>query len=356
MGVDHKNTIASQKIMEQLDTLSRNAVDRHYALQLEQWQPFQQPGYAKSLRDSGYHFSYLAEALAANDLSLFLDYIGWVKVLFTGLKFSENVIEVALTTMNQALQETLPPDLSAAAGSYIDAALAQLPNMPSTLNSNLNPDSNNRDLAASYLEALLLGNGRACSQLILDAVAQGVPVKAIYIEVFQPCMREIGLLWQTNQITVGQEHFSTAVTQTVMSQLYPYIFTPQKKRYCMVATAVGGELHAMGLRMVSDFLEMDGWDTYYLGADMPTESVLHTIAARKANLVAISATISYHVSKVLALVHRIRSTPALERVKIMVGGYPFNISEDLWRQVGADGYARDAQEAVGVANRLVGDD
>jgi methanogenic corrinoid protein MtbC1 len=227
--------------------------------------------------------------------------------------------------------------------------------MPVKLDSYLHPNSTCSDLAAKYLQALLRGDRQTCSQLILDAVAQGVTVKDIYIEVFQPCMREIGLLWQTNQITVAQEHFSTAVTQTVMSQLYPYIFTPLKKRFCLIATSVGGELHAVGLRMVSDFLEMDGWDTYYLGADTPAESILQAIAERNADLVAISATLSYHVSHVQALIQRIRSTPSLAQVKIMVGGYPFNIAEQLWRQVGADGYARDAQEAVLVANRLVGE-
>jgi methanogenic corrinoid protein MtbC1 len=37
----------------------------------------------------------------------------------------------------------------------------------------------------------------------------------------------------------------------------------------------------------------------------------------------------------------------------MVGGYPFNIAPNLWQSVGADGYARDAQQAVTVAESLV---
>jgi methanogenic corrinoid protein MtbC1 len=37
----------------------------------------------------------------------------------------------------------------------------------------------------------------------------------------------------------------------------------------------------------------------------------------------------------------------------MVGGYPFNVDPDLWRRIGADGSARDASEAIGVAQRLV---
>ncbi|MDZ7776615.1 MAG: hypothetical protein U5L09_13885 [Bacteroidales bacterium] len=54
-----------------------------------------------------------------------------------------------------------------------------------------------------------------------------------------------------------------------MSQLYPYIFNSQRVGKSMVAATVGGELHEMGIRMVADFFEMEGWDTWYLGANAP---------------------------------------------------------------------------------------
>ena len=48
-------------------------------------------------------------------------------------------------------------------------------------------------------------------------------------------------------------------------------------------------------------------------------------------------------------------TPALAQtsVKIIVGGYPFTISPDLWRQTGADAFAPSAAEAVAIAEALV---
>jgi methanogenic corrinoid protein MtbC1 len=104
--------------------------------------------------------------------------------------------------------------------------------------------------------------------------------------------------------------------------------------------------------MVVDFLELEGWDTYYLGADTPAESILQAVQERQAHVLAISATISLHVSKVAELIEHIRSASDCTVPKILVGGYPFNIANNLWRQVGADGYARNAQEAVSAANLL----
>ena len=108
-----------------------------------------------------------------------------------------------------------------------------------------------------------------------------------------------------NEVSVAQEHFCTAATQLIMSQLYPHIFATVKTGRCLVATAVGGELHEIGVRMMADFLEMEGWDTYYLGGNMPAESIVRSLKDRHADVVAISATISSRVSKVTELIDAI---------------------------------------------------
>lgn len=120
-----------------------------------------------------------------------------------------------------------------------------------------------------------------------------------------------------------------------------------------MATCVAGDLHEIGVRMVSDFFEMDGWDTFYLGANTPTASLLRTIEERGAEVMAISATMTFHLRAVRELIAALRDSEAGQRVKILVGGYPFNLAPDLWRVVGADAWGRDALESVVVADRLL---
>lgn len=209
------------------------------------------------------------------------------------------------------------------------------------------------DLAQSYLSHLLQGQRHTASQLILNAVKNGVGVKEIYLQVFQRTQYEIGRLWQINQITVAQEHYCTAATQLIMSQLYPYIFATEKTGQVLVATCVGGELHEIGMRMVSDFFEMAGWDTFYLGANTPASSILSELKQRRASVLAISATMTFHLSATTRLIQAVRADSELTAVKIIVGGYCFNIEPTLWQQVGADGYALDAQQAIEVADKLI---
>jgi methanogenic corrinoid protein MtbC1 len=108
--------------------------------------------------------------------------------------------------------------------------------------------------------------------------------------------------------------------------------------------------------MVADFFEMDGWKTYYLGANTPTESVIQTIISKKADLIIISATIGSHIGEVIELISTIHRCMECMDAKIIVGGYPFNIDNDLWKKVGADGQAVDAETAIEIADNLVTED
>ena len=107
-------------------------------------------------------------------------------------------------------------------------------------------------------------------------------MRDVYLHVFQRSQYEIGRLWQSNQISVAQEHLCTAATQLIMSQLYPFIFGTERRNRRVVAACVGGDLHEIGIRMVADFFEMDGWDTFYLGANVPITDIVQTVIDRRA--------------------------------------------------------------------------
>jgi len=197
-----------------------------------------------------------------------------------------------------------------------------------------------------YLNALLNKDRYKAEKIILDAIEQGVSVRDIYMFVFQPVQQEIGRLWQKNEITVAMEHYCTAATQFIMARLYDYIFSSDKNGYNMVATSVSGELHELGIRMVTDFFEMEGWNTYFLGSSSPKESVLEMVKECKADLLAISATIYFNIPQVTELISFIRNEINSDKLKIMVGGNAFNMNKDMWKQVNADIFATDAQSAI----------
>jgi len=342
-----------QSFRQQMGELAELIVAKQYLLQPEIWKPDGHLGRDKSVREVGYLLNYLAEALEAETPALFGEYLAWAKVFLGGLKLPEQVLTSTLECTRQVLTEQLPDEVRARALEILDLGLENLKNAPVTIPGFIAGVTPLDNLTREYLDALLRGDRQTASHLVLESVQAGVSIKDIYTQVFQRSQREIGRLWQTNQISVAQEHFCTAATQMVMSQLYPYIFTGERRDRRMVMACVGGELHEIGARMVTDFFEMDGWETYFLGANMPLESLVRIVVERQADLLALSTTMTFHVSKVTEMIAALRANGASPRTRILVGGYPFNLSPDLWVRVGADGYAPDAETAILEAERML---
>jgi methanogenic corrinoid protein MtbC1 len=312
-------------------------------------------GRQKCTEDSRRHLAYLSSAAALESDALFADYIGWVKILLARLGLTDDDLAKNLVLLRNAVRAALGEELGDAAARVVDSGLRRLPELPSESKTWLTDDEPHADLARRYIELLLAGDRQGASALILDGVQKGVSVRDIYLYVFQRTQYEIGRRWQMNEVTVAEEHFCTAATQLIMSQLYPRIFATPRIGKRLVAASIGGDLHEIGVRMVADFFEMAGWDTYYLGANTPLDGIVRTVVERRADVLALSATMTYHVPAVAEVIRGIRQGMG-KSTRILVGGYPFRVEPTLWRRVGADGSAANASEAVECATKLVSAD
>ena len=120
-----------------------------------------------------------------------------------------------------------------------------------------------------------------------------------------------------------------------------------------VGLAASGEMHAIGVRMVTDVLAQRGWKSIFLGTNLPAPSVLKAIRDHRADVVGISASMPYHVNPAANLIQAIRSSNLEKPVKILVGGMAFLREPNSWRKIGADGYAPDAGRAADLAQKLI---
>lgn len=343
---------AANPIAERRDELARAVVDIQFARWPDLYDRYGETGREKCVEDLRFHVLYLAEAVAADSPTLFREYVAWAKILFTNLNLPVEELGQCLEILRDVVVARVGGEIADRVTACVDAAIDALPGLPVEIAPFIDPDARFADLARAYLDALLRGDRRAATNLILERVESGMAVRDAYLHVFQPVLREVGRLWQTGAITVAHEHFATAATQAVMSMLYPRIFGAERNGRSLVATCVSGEMHEIGIRMVADLFEMAGWDTYYLGANTPARSIVQSVEERGASVLAISATITAHIGAVTDLIAGVRRELGKRPLGIMVGGYPFNIVPDLWRKVGADGFAASADDALAVASRL----
>ncbi|MEW6338725.1 MAG: cobalamin-dependent protein [Acidobacteriota bacterium] len=340
------------------DELAESIVSVHYGRDPEMSARHGDAGRAKCLQDVRHHLDTLSEAVRDGGAPLFEAYLAWVKVLLESLGVPGTDLAGSLQVTREVLAAELPEAERRRPLELLDAGLRRLPSMPAGVPTFLAESGPLAPIASAYLDALLRGDRHTALRMVTEVVDGGVSVREVYLQVFQPAQREIGRLWQTRRITVAQEHYCTAATQLVMATLYPRLFASPRPRlgWAFVGTCVSGELHEVGLRMVADMLEMDGWDTTYLGANTPADAVVRMLAERRADVLGISATIASHVGHVEELIGAVRASEVGGRVRVMVGGHPFRTAPGLWRALGADGSADDAEGAVAAARSLVGGD
>ena len=299
-------------------------------------------------------FQHYKRSIVASDIKITERFLIWFSGMIRSHYSEESIPDTLLETFTNHLNTTLNHSDKHHFLSLLNnyrQTMDTLQNEHADEFSWINPDHELGELAQNYFDFLAKGDRNAASLLIHDALESGISIKDIYLHVFKPALYEIGRLWEKNKITIGQEHFFTASTQMIMSQLYPFIFRTERNGHSMVATSIGGELHEIGLRMVSDFFELEGYDTYYLGANIPHNAVLDEVKIRNAHLIAVSVTIASHLDEAEQLIRNIRTTAELKDTLIIVGGYPFNQNPDLWKSIDADFCATDAEQAIQWANQ-----
>ena len=198
----------------------------------------------------------------------------------------------------------------------------------------------------------MAGERRAALRVIEEGLAAGVAVPALYLEVIQAAQYRIGELWQRNRISVAQEHVATAISQLAVAELYRALpCEPHCGRTALVA-CVGGEQHELGTRITADFFEMAGFEVRYLGADVPTDSLVAMVREDPPDLLVLSVTMSFHLDTLRDAVLRAREA-AGDRLHLAVGGQAFGWAPGLAGQLGAAIYGHDAPESVALAQRLL---
>jgi methanogenic corrinoid protein MtbC1 len=203
-------------------------------------------------------------------------------------------------------------------------------------------------LARRYLDTLLAGQREDGHRLVLQALADGASLRSVYREVFERSLHEVGALWEAGRIDVAQEHLFSHATQQIMSELFPRLLETRRRARGLscLCLAVTGEQHEIGSRMVADFLEFEGWRSFFLGGNLGYQDILQAVLDRRPDLLALSATMPHNVDSAARIVRLVRERPELRSMRILVGGQAFARDPRLWRSTAADGWAPDADAAV----------
>ena len=118
-----------------------------------------------------------------------------------------------------------------------------------------------------------------------------------------------------------------------------------------VSGTVQGDIHDIGIKLVTTFLNANGFDILFLGTDISSSLFIDEVRESKAELLLLSALLPTTMLNQKDVIEGLKDAGIRDSVKVLVGGAP--VTQDWADQIGADGYGVDASAAVQVAKKLV---
>ena len=209
------------------------------------------------------------------------------------------------------------------------------------------------DILDDIYDDILDGNIAGVKTNVQAALDAGLVPGTILNEGMIAAMSEVGQRYECGDIYVAEMLISARSLQAGLAILKPHLReTNVKATGKVVIGTVRGDLHDIGKNLVAMMLEGAGFEIEDLGTDVSPQRFVAAVQASHPDVVALSVLLTTTMPSMLTTIQALQAAGLRDQVKVIVGGAPVN--EEYPLEVGADGYAADASQAVTLTKVLLG--
>ena len=200
-------------------------------------------------------------------------------------------------------------------------------------------------------EAVLKGNRKRITEDTKAALAEGNMPGDLLNDILLPAINEVGDLFDRGKYFLPQLIASAEAMKTAIEYLEPLLAdaSDRKEMPAVVIATVEGDIHDIGKNLVALMLKNYGFRVIDLGKDVPKERIIAAAKEYNASVIALSAlmtTTMQEMKKVIAYAKEQRV-----EAKVIIGGAV--ITQDYADEIGADGYSKDAADAVKLTKHIL---
>jgi methanogenic corrinoid protein MtbC1 len=173
----------------------------------------------------------------------------------------------------------------------------------------------------NYLSSLIKGKKVNCQDTLKLLTNKQLSIKELYTELFQKSLYEVGRLWEFNHISVAVEHMATAITESLMNVIYATMAISENRGFKALISSSENEYHQIGAKMVSDIFELNGWDTWYLGANTPVNELIRLASQISPHVIGLSLSVYFHLPELKNMITIIKDN--YPECPVIIGGQAF---------------------------------
>lgn len=198
---------------------------------------------------------------------------------------------------------------------------------------------------------VIKGNKRNITNHVNDALNSGVNPQTIIDEELIPAINRVGKLFEEKKYFLPQLIGSAETMELAISVLSPLILKDNSSSDMptIVVATVEGDIHDIGKNLVVLMLRNYGFNVIDLGKDVPCEVIIEEAIKNNASIIGLSALMTTTMVKMKEVTEAVRQRQL--PVKVIIGGAV--ITDSYAKEIGADGYSKDAADAVNLVKRLL---
>lgn len=207
-------------------------------------------------------------------------------------------------------------------------------------------------LLDEIFDGTLDGDVEYVVETVREALEAGIPAARILDQALIEAMGEVGQLYEEGVYFVPEMMLAARAMQAALAVLRPHLVkaSVQPAGRVVIGT-VQDDFHEIGKNLVAMMLEGAGFEVHNLGNNIPPERFVAAVQAGDVDVVALSTLLVTTISHMAATIEALQAAGLRHQVRVIVGGTP--VTPQYAREIGADGYAPDASQAVRLVQSLV---
>jgi len=207
------------------------------------------------------------------------------------------------------------------------------------------------EVLSGLAKAIIDGDTDTAKKWAHECIKSNIDASEALTDGSQAGMIIVGDKYTAGELFLPEILLSAEAMYATMDILKPHLKKKAVVSGTIVIGVIEGDVHDIGKNIVKMMLEASGVNVVDLGRDVPLASFIEKAKETSANVVGMSSLMTTAMFRMRDVVEMMTEQGLRPKIKVLIGGAP--TSPEFAESVGADGYAKDASEAVKVFERLV---
>ena len=207
------------------------------------------------------------------------------------------------------------------------------------------------DHLSTIKNAVVRGKHKEIENLVKAAIADGEDLQRLINDALISAMDVVGKRFGDGEIFVPEMLVSALSMKKGLEYIKPLLKGDRASSGRIVIATVKGDLHDIGKNLVTMMLEGAGFQVIDLGVGINVQTVIDKVQELNPQVLCLSTLLTITMPEMRRVIEELEAKGLRDKVKVIVGGAP--VDQKYADQIGADGYGKDAVEAVALCRRLV---